>query len=274
MNRFSFFFIFLCVLTCAVGCHGEVRRGLPSNADKETRALASQCDKGDLYSCHNVAVSIYLNKEATQDQQRMAHQLLEHACRTEVDLSCRMLSNLAQKEHHDPLAGVSYLDIACNRGDTDACIERAIRDIQAGELQMGIGRLEGLCEDRKSPHACMELGRRYAEADGVPLDLAKAKHLVHAPCALGSPVACRMRAEIQLKMIDSANDITRDITYQLGEACLADDEPACRRLAGLYHDGVGVEKDPEYAQSLLRRACQVQGPSPQCHEMLPAPTFK
>lgn len=265
--------LIFCAISLLTACKGPVRSHLPHGIDHDTKKLATQCDKGDRYACHNVAVSIQHHTHATAAQLAMAHEMLENACRQEVDLSCRRLAYLAEGKEHHALAGAAYLDIACDRGDTDACIERASMDIRAGKTAIGFGRLTGLCEDKRSQHACMELGRRYAEGDGTEVDLEKAKTLLHAPCALGSPVACRMRAEVQLEGISSAEAITRDIIHQFGEACLADDERACRRLAGLYHAGVGVEKDPTYAASLLRRACEVQSATEACNTMLPPPIF-
>lgn len=273
MSRFVQMVLFsVLAATSLAGCKGEIARQLPSDASRETKSEAKLCEHGDLVACHNVAVALEFSTNPTVEQQELAHMLYLRACDNGVALSCRRLADRAASQPNAaPDAGEAILVGSCSRGDVDACVQVANGRIERGLFDDGMGRLLDLCHQRSS-RACMELGRHYLEGTSGHTDFAMADRLLEGPCAQGSPVACRMRAEAQLAQATSADTIGRTTIVLLGEACLGSDVLACRRLAGLYHAGVGVEQDDTYAAALLKNACAF-GPTVDCDVMIPAPVF-
>lgn len=268
---FSIFALCLAPLTLS-GCHGELRKALPADADKETRLHATACDKGDFVACHNAAIAIVMHPDSSDDARDLAVATLQLACENAVELSCRWLADDARQRTGDPMAGEHLLRSSCGRGDSDACILLAGRMLDAGRLSEGYDALFELCHGRVT-RACIELGRHHLEGTHAAPDPVLAAELLSVPCAQGSPVACRMRALAMIEQAVSADDITTDIIGILGNACLGADELSCRILAGLYHEGVGVEQDQTYASTLLRRTCTLDIATEDCGVMIPAPTF-
>jgi len=263
--------VFLAFAAFFMGCHGEVRQTLSPSYAKDIKKQASSCDKGDLHACHNVAMAITFHSEATDEERALADVLFERACDGGLGLSCRQLAQRIDDESTDTTAGI--LLRSCERGDRDACVQIAQRRIEAGEHQTGVLELNALCK-KNSVHACIELGRLLFQGDPSIRNPEQAIAILNGPCGGGSPVACRLRSEAQLSIAQSAADITPNVIKQLGEACLAAEERACRILAGLYHAGIGVEHDPDYALALLRRACDTPAPSSDCNKIIDAPAFE
>lgn len=253
-------------------CHGELRRALPADADREARRDATACDKGDLIACHNAALAIVMHPDASDEARDLAIGTLQLACENSVELSCRWLADDARTQTGDPMAGEHLLRTSCGRGDTDACVLLAGRMLDAGHVSEGYDALFELCHAEVS-RACIELGRHHLEGTHTAPNPALAANLLSVPCAQGSPVACRMRAIAMIAEANSADAITTDIIALLGNACLGADELACRILSGLYHDGVGVEQDQAYAKALLRRGCTLTLATEDCDVMIPPPTF-
>lgn len=270
-RRFSTLFGCLFALAFLASCHGEVRQTLDASHSKATKKQATACDKGDLHACHNVAITIHQHGPASEEERTLATTLLTRACDGGLDLSCRQLVHY-RDANAQPVRDELLLR-SCERGDRDACVTLAQRRIDAGEHETGMLELNGLCK-KNSIHACIELGRLLFQGDPSVRNPEQAIVILNAPCGGGSPVACRLRSEAQLSLAQSPADITPNIVKQLGEACLAAEERACRVLAGLYDAGVGVEKDPEYALSLLRRACDIPAPTPECNKIIEAPHFE
>lgn len=271
MRRVSLPLFFALLCTVFVACQGDVRRAVPSSFDREIKKQAKLCDNGDLHACHNVAIALEYHPDRSDEQHELAKELLERACAQDVDLSCRQLTEL-RGDAGDDRESHALLLRTCERGNRDACVKLAQQRMEAGQHEAAILELNGLCKKR-SIHACIELGRQLFQGDPSIQNAEQAISILNGPCGNGSPVACRLRSEAQLSIATSDEDITRNIVKQLGEACLAAEERACRILAGLYDAGVGVEKDPEYALSLLRRACDIPSPSSECNKIVDAPTL-
>lgn len=230
------------------------------------------CERGDLVACHNVALALDFDASSSDAQRELARSLYLRACDNGIALSCRRLADqaAAQPGASDD-AGEAIMIAACARGDVDSCVHVASGRIERGLVDDGMGRLLDLCH-QKSSRACMELGRHYLEGTSGHADPVMADRLLEGPCAQGSPVACRMRAEAQLAQATSADAILKETITIFGQACLGSDARACRRLAGLYHAGVGVDQDDRYAESLLKNACSF-ALTDDCATMIPAPTF-
>lgn len=254
-----------------IGCHGEVRQSLSKTYPKEIKQQATACDRGDLHACHNVAMAIEMRVDSEESERALARALFERACDEGLGLSCRQLAQ--RDESVDSGAGEGILLRSCERGDRDACVHIAQRHIEAGAHETGIFELNTLCK-KNSVHACIELGRLLFQGDPSIRNPQQAIVILNAPCGGGSPVACRLRSEAQLSIARHTRDITPNVVKQLGEACLAAEERACRILAGLYDAGVGVEHDPEYALALLRRACDTPAATPACNKIIDAPSFE
>lgn len=272
MRRLLSLALVVAASSALLACQGEVRRALPSGVDREVRAEAKLCENGDQIACHNVALTIEFHPGSTAAQKDFAQRLLVAACEDGVELSCRRLADQAREQGDDPMAGEEILQRSCSRGDVDACVVLAFQRIEAGKLEQGLHELLTLCHEGSS-RACVELGRHHlVGTSGTPNPTA-AEEILSLPCAQGSPVACRLRAEAQLLRAQSPESISTQTISLLGEACLGADELACRRLSGLYHAGVGVEQDQEYAQTLLQRACALDYKTENCGVMTPAPTY-
>lgn len=272
MRRVSILLFFALLCTVFTACQGEVRRAIPSDLDGDIKKQASACDKGDLHACHNVAVALMYHPEGTAEHKALARDLLQRACAEDVDLSCRQLTEMENDGDDDDQRHAILLR-TCERGDRDACVKLAQRRIEAGEHETAMLELNSLCKKR-SIHACIELGRQLFQGDPSIRNPEQAISILNGPCGNGSPVACRLRSEAQLSIATTEADISTNIVKQLGEACLAAEERACRVLAGLYDAGVGVEKDPDYALSLLRRACDIPAPTSDCNKIVKAPALE
>lgn len=271
--RFFRFIVLLFPLSWMLsGCHGEVRGALPSGMDSDTRKEAKQCDQGDQIACHNVALALEFYENAPPEQQELASQLLQRACENGLELSCRRLAHHAREAHQDPMAGEHILRRACSSGDRDSCVILANNQIEAGMIDTGVQNLLALCHEQSS-RACVELGRHYLEGVRGEVEPELAIGVLSIPCAQGSPIACRLRGEAMLSIASSPDAITTDTIALFGNACLGAEELACRRLAGLYHHGVGVEQDEDYARVLLRRACAIDFATDECDRMTPPPSF-
>lgn len=272
MRRLLSYALLLLACSTLLACRGEVRRTLSSALDSDTRKEATQCDDGDQIACHNVAIAVQFNPDASETQSTLAQQLLLHACESGVELSCRRLADQLREEIGTALAGEPILRRSCSRGDIDACVILANQRIEAGDTETGLRDLLNLCHGNSS-RACVELGRHYLLGTTGDPDPARAAELLSIPCAQGSPVACRLRAEAMILVAGSPDRITTDMIALLGNSCLGADELACRRLAGLYHHGIGVEQDQAYAQTLLQRSCALDFKSVNCGKMTPPPDF-
>lgn len=261
------------IFALVVACHGEVRKALPSSIDRDIKKQAKECDKGKQHACHNVAIALQMSEDANEAQRELAIQLLTTACADGLGLSCRRLAEYSSEASDTSKETRSeVLHRSCVQGDRNACVDLASRQVERGEYDAGLLELDALCQTG-STYACIELGRLLFQGPEDIRDVEQAIIVLNGPCGNGSPVACRLRAEAQLSLAKAPEDITRNIIKQLGEACLAADERACRHLAGLYAAGLGVEQDAAYAESLLRRACDVPAPTEKCGTPIPPPTF-
>lgn len=270
LGRLSLVSVGLAVLLS--GCSGEIARKLPSSASTQVRAEAKLCDRGDLMACHNVALEFDFGEIASESTRTLAKDLYTRACEGGMELSCRRLAELAVVESGgDLLAALPLLQRTCSSGDVDACCDIAEIKIETGRVQDGLSEYLELCH-RNSSRACIELGRHTLIGTGGTPDPAGAASILDQHCVNGSPVACYWRAEAFLAQTTSAEDIGREITQLLGQACLGGESLACKRLGGLHLEGVGVERDEEYAQSLLRLACE-HSKAEDCNQPIAPPTW-
>lgn len=273
MRRLSAFLSLALVSALLVACHGEVRKAVPSSMDRDMKKQAKECDEGKQHACHNVAIALQESEDSDTEQLELAIRLLTNACADGLGLSCRRLAEYSDDDSNNPdETSTAVLRRSCEQGDRNACVDLASRKVEAGEYDAGLLELDALCQ-YGSTYACVELGRLLFQGPDEIRDVEQAVVVLNSPCGNGSPVACRLRAEAQLSLAKSPEDVTPNIIKQLGEACLAADERACRHLAGLYSAGLAVEQDEAYAQSLLRRACDVPSPSKHCATPIPAPVF-
>lgn len=273
MRRLSWFLPLALVCTLLMACHGDVRKALPSSIDSDIKKQAKECDKGVQHACHNVAIALQMSEDANEAHHELAIDLLTTACADGLGLSCRRLAEYSgEASSQSDETSTEVLHRSCAQGDRNACVDLASRLVERGEHDAGLLELDALCQ-KSSTYACIELGRLLFQGPEEIRYVEQAIVVLNGPCGSGSPVACRLRAEAQLSLANGPEDITRNIIKQLGEACLAADERACRHLAGLYAAGLGVEQDAAYAESLLRRACDVPAPTEQCATPIPPPTF-
>lgn len=270
LGRLSLVSVGLAVLLA--GCSGEISRKLPSSAGGQVRGDAKLCDRGDLTACHNVALEFDFGALASDEGRDFAKTLYTRACDGGMELSCRRLAEIAVVESGgDLLAALPLLQRTCASGDVDACSDIAEIKIETGRVQDGLSEYLELCH-RNSSRACIELGRHTLIGTGGASDPAGAASILDQHCVNGSPVACYWRAEAFIAQTTSAEGIGREITQLLGQACLGGESLACKRLGGLHLEGAGVEKDEEYAQSLLRLACEHSN-AEDCSQPLPPPTW-
>lgn len=272
MRSASLTLLTLAFVVSLTGCRGEIARALPTNASSQLRMDAKGCDKGDLLACHNVALEFDFGDAASDERRALAQTLYTRACDAGMTLSCRRLAHLHVEEAGgDVLAAMPMLLRTCSDGDVDACADIADIKIRTGSAQEGFAEYLDLCH-RNSSRACIELGRHLLLGTAADPDPAAANAVLDVHCVNGSPVACHWKAEALLAMTGSADEIGREITHLLGQACLGGESFACRRLAGLHERGVGVERDTAYARSLLRMSCE-HWETEDCGDPLDPPTW-
>lgn len=262
----------IALTTTAIGCKGDIARALPNTASAQLRQDAKLCDRGDDLACHNVALEFDFGEARSDEGRALAQSLYERACENGRSLSCRRRAQLAVEDADGDLhAALKWLEPSCASGDFDACADIAEIKIELRDINGGMSDYFDLCH-RNASRACIELGRHTLLGSAGTPDPAAAAELLDTHCVKGSPVACYYRAEALLAQTQSAGDIGREITHLLGQACVGGEALACRRLAGLHREGVGVTQDNDYARSLLRMSCE-HHESGECDLILPPPTW-
>jgi TPR repeat protein len=114
--------------------------------------------------------------------------------------------------------------------------------------------LESACYSANDPIACTQLGVRYENGDGVPMDLGRALALYQRGCAGGCAAGCFNQALLYATGKGVAQDLaTAAKLYQRG--CEGGNALACTNLGVLYRDGRGVPRDDARAFAFCTQGC-------------------
>ena len=120
----------------------------------------------------------------------------------------------------------------CEQGDTKACEQRCI----AGD----------------SPR-CAEVARPLLDST-QDADIAHALQLLETGCTTEDVGSCQLLGELAVSSKIKHRDPT-DVAQDVRSACFGHHQPSCTKLAYLYLEGKGVEKDEHRANELFWSAC-------------------
>ncbi len=217
---------------------------------------ASECEKGNGVSCHNLSVA--LDKAGDKAGQLAA---MTKACDLGVMPSC---SNLAlayangKLVPRDDKRAFALWTKACEGALGIACYDLAI-DYGAGAVVAKdeakyVSLLQRSCE-LGHPRGCFFVGQLYAEGKLVPQDLGKAGSLYTTACAAGYWSACSNLGSCHQKATCAKKDDAAAVRL-FSDACHHGIALACDNAAGMYARGEGTSVDKPKAVEYLRKACK------------------
>jgi TPR repeat protein len=210
-------------------------------------------------------------------------------CYAGVDDHCVQASMRAlQSEPPDP-AAFELAELGCRRGHSESCNNLGVC------YQRGTGTTRDLARARELYAgscsqgdwlACQNQAELVFDGEGGPADPEAGKRLLVKACDGGEGKSCRWllamnqgkealryarkgceledarscsAAAILLAVDEPQSAELRERIGKLNAACSNDEASNCGALALLYSVGIGVERDPERAQALLKRTCTLGG---------------
>ena len=249
-----------------VGCYGDYRSEVPESASREVKRWARKCDKGDPFSCNNLAAA-YLEGFGTRPNPIRGFQILMHACDIGADLACRRLAEFHLQGRAGELGEDSETEgveeareiyaAGCNGGDLWACAghARMLADPESDyfDPRRAVSMFRDVCGAGLAI-GCVELGRLIEAGQGTERSVTEALESYGEACLAGVMAGCRHEG---LLLLSVNTDPTEDFgaVRLLQRACLGDDMVACHELGLLNAAGRFTEQDLEYAEILLSRAC-------------------
>lgn len=210
-------------------------------------------------------------------------------CYLGIGDSCAESSMRALESEPPDDAAFALAERGCNRGHAMSCNNLGVC------YQRGTGTKRDLARARETyAKACSMGGRRgcqnqaalLLDGEGGPADIAAGKRFLEKACDLGEAMSCRWllgmnegsealryarkgceledarscsAAALLLAVEDPRSAELRERIGNLNAACSKDELSNCGALALLYAAGLGVERNPERAQALLKRACALGG---------------
>jgi TPR repeat protein len=148
---------------------------------------------------------------------------------------------------------------ACLTGSVVSCDPAGLALHDQGEDERAAAVFKKGC-DRRDVASCIDLGKAYAEGNGVDADPAKATTLFRSACEAASAIGC---LEWAGALRDAGPQNAKRYADLYRRACEGGALGACVELGGLYEDGEGVAQDDLRARILYQKACD-QGFGPAC----------
>lgn len=182
--------------------------------------------------------------------------LAERGCRAGHAISCNNLGVCYQRgtgTTRDLARARETYAKACSLGEGRGCQNQAelTFDGEGGSADPDAGKrlLEKACDLGEATSCRWLLGMN----EGL-----EALRYARKGCELGDPRSCSAAA-LLLAAEDPRSAELRERVGNLNAACSNDELSNCGALALLYAAGLGVERDQERAQALLKRACALGG---------------
>ncbi len=151
----------------------------------------------------------------------------------------------------------------CEAGDGLSCALAAEALAQGIFVELDEQRAVNLYQqgcDKGAQQSCAGFARMLAKGQGIAAEVPRAEKLALGICESGEPRGCYELAAMYETVPDLFEKNTRNQRaiqfYQ--QACDSDLADGCHELAMLFHSGRGgAGKDPERAQKLIGRACDL-----------------
>ena len=218
---------------------------------------ASECEKGNGVSCHNLGIA----REKASDAAGYVAAMTK-ACDLGVMPSCFNLGNAyanGKMVSRDDKRAFALWTKACEGAVGIACYEVSFEyggggSVVAKDEAKQLSLLQRSCE-LGHPRACFVLGRLHHEGKVVPLDLEKARALYATACTAGYWSACTNLGVCHQRGTCAKKDDAAAIRL-LSDACDHDIALACDNAAGMYARGEGTAVDKPKAVEYLRKACK------------------
>lgn len=239
----------------------------PRTGSRDLAALAArfdrQCVAGDLEACRNLAV-LYAEGKGVPADRRRAAALWGQACDGGNLSACNALA-LALAEglgvERQAAKAVEVYQRACDGGYQLACrnLGLMLRD-GAGvpaDLDRAYALLDRACTGGV-PFACTNLGDLEGRRASSAKDPVWFKAIDHykAACEAGDATGCRQIGVAYLEGNTSLPRSAGAAGVWLDRACTALEPVACRVLATMQQQGLGVRRDAARARSTMDRACR------------------
>jgi TPR repeat protein len=213
----------------------------------------------------NLGAFLYLGRGLPRDRTR-AEKLFAETCFRGDASACgeqgAALLSLRMDHPRDTLAGLGFVERACNAGEEDSCAAfyAHLLDDPAREKE-GAAGLERLAGREIFSHALAQL----YETGGVevPKDPAAARRVAQRMC--DSDFHCTDVAFYLSHGIGGPKDEGHAVRA-LTHGCEQEDFASCAELGARYRDGKNVTRDPTRAVELFRRSCEGAGASA-CSEL-------
>jgi len=218
-----------------------------ANRDRIYRQL---CERGELGSCHNLAVSWEHGEGGFVDSSQAAS-LYQRACDGGRLMSCHHLGGLyvmeAERREDGSWArrAEPLLRRACDGQLWPACARLAALKlspwVEAPDFDEAWALWEDACHHHE-PFSCFELGQRSL----IPLPVRAQR------CMAGDQLAC-LSAQRSQRQPGAALAQARD---ELMSACRGELWVACANVAWMMWRGDGGPKSPEQGLELMKRSCE------------------
>lgn len=185
--------------------------------------------------------------------------LYTQACKAEDPRSCNDLAlgyELGVMVDKDPAKANDLFQHACASGFAEACTNLGFDyargfGVRADASAAAIFYQQGC--DGRDWRGCTKLAAAYVQGQGVDADPQRAVLEATKACDGKYMEGCVVLGFVYLQGL---NDAAKGASY-FDLACTAGEASGCQNLAVLYRDGIGVPKDRDKAEQLVKKACQL-----------------
>jgi len=266
----------------ATGCYSlgaRLASGLGVGKDQGAALAAFEraCDGGHEVACRRLGLAHYNGEsqglKVTVDKVK-AFRFFARACDNQDAEGCHWAGYLAEKGDgmsavDDALAVRAYTKgCTLERGSSCEAVGRMAAAARGGlEAKAAREWWEKACNLRDQD-ACVNLGHRYYDGDGVDKDDLLAAGAFERACVLGAGRQCMWIAQL-LKGANADAARQKAAVESLKTACKskAPNPKACLALAGVYAYGSIAEKEPRAAFDLVKDACEQRKDQDACIEL-------
>jgi TPR repeat protein len=216
------------------------------------------CEKGHRDSCWSLARSYYdgLRQEPVEGR---AHELFLRACDLSHARACFESGRWEMDHGGQADAAASLFGKACSLGDAAACSAQ-VDLILASKVSIPFKQtrdaFDVACEQRQSIPACTALAYALLSGTDVPRDAERARELLGRSCTEPSsdPEACARLAEMFVDGLGGDRDRTEASKYYRW-SCNAGVARSCFERGLLLTSDVGVRRDDAEAVAMFTMAC-------------------
>lgn len=227
------------------------------------------CEQGHRNSCWSLARTYYdgLRQEPTEGR---AHELFLRACDLKHARACFESGRWTVDHGGSADDAARLFGTACKLGDAAACSAQ-VDLILAGKVSIPFkttrDAFDVACEQRQSIPACTELAYALLSGTDIPRDAERARVLLGRTCVDPSsdPKACARLAGMFEDGLGGDRDRTEASKFYRW-SCNAGVADSCMRRGRLLTSDVGVRRDDAEAAAMFTMACE-GGVSLGCYEV-------